>query len=301
MRAGLLWVGLATAFFLAEPYARADEPPVVVEPPLPDLPQKPAEPIEPSPVKIEMPPGPTPTTRPAPPTAATQAPAPPPPLVAPKPEERKTITELGLGPTYFGAIQKHTTHSEAGVVFQVAPRFPIGDHYGIGLRFAFGMTGWDRTVDVARPGYKIGRWTTHAYSDVWDWAGEGEKDTRGLRFIGAFFAFIGLIVPYVFAGMFYIAAPFAASSYGEADLTFHWEPGDDPKQGPYLKGGLALAAYVHPDSGHLFGGLGPNVGFGYRAGSVSLGLVGTFLPYGLHGNDTAEHIFIGSLTIGVVH
>ena len=290
------------AFSLAEPLARADEPPVVVEPPLPELPPQKPPPAEPSPVKIEMPaPNPPPPSAPAPAPVAPPPARPAPPVVQAPKEERKTITELGFGATYLGAIQSSQTHSEAGVVFHVAPRFPIGDHYGLGLRFAYGMTGWDRTEDVARSGYKVGRWTTHAYRDVWDWAGEGEDNTRGLRVIGAFFAFIGLVFPYVVAGMFYLAAPFAASSYGEVDATFHWEPADDPKQGPYLKGGVALAAYVHPDTGRLYGGLGPNLGFGYRVGNVSLGVVGTFLPNGFHGSARAEHVLIGSFTIGVVH
>lgn len=300
---------LVVCVMLAPGSAHADEPPVVVEPPLPDLPAKPPTPTptEPSPVKIEMPPGAQPPAPAPPPSAASVPPSPsPPPSPTPAPPvpplaRRSTTTELGLGVAYLGAIQSRTTHSEVGAVFHVAPRFPIGDHYGIGVRFAYGLTGWDRTEDVARAGYKVGRWTTHAYGDVWDWAGEGEKDTRALRYFGAFFAFFGLIVPYVVAGVLYLVSPLAASSFAEADVTFNWEPADDPKQGPYLKGGIGFAAYVHPDTSRLYGGLGPNVGFGYRVDNLNLGVVGTFLPYGAHGSATAEHVLMGGFTIGLVH
>lgn len=208
---------------------------------------------------------------------------------------------MGIGATYLGALQSKRAHSEAGLVLQAGARVPIGDHYGFGFRFAYGMTGWDRTEDVARRGYKIGRWTTQAYGDVWDWAGEGEESERSLRYFAAFFGFIGLIFPYALAGMIYMVSPFAASSYGEVDATFDWEPGDDPKYGPYLKGGLGLMAYVHPDTGHLYGGLGPTFGLGYRADTVRLGVIGTLLPSGAHGGDATEHILVGSFTVSVAH
>jgi hypothetical protein len=220
---------------------------------------------------------------------------------APPPPKRASFTELGVGPTYLGAIRRHDTFSQAGVMFHVAARAPIADHFGLGFRFAYGLTGWDRVQDLARPGYSVGKWTTHAYRDVWNWAGEGEKDTRLLRYFGAFFAFAGLLIPLVIAGTFYVAAPFAASSIGEFDATFHWEPSSDPKQGPYLKGGLGLVGYIHPRTGHAYGGLGPNLGFGYRADNIILGVVGTFLPYGAHGGEVPEHILVGAATIGLVH
>jgi hypothetical protein len=291
---------VVAAFFLAEPLARADEPPIVIEPPAPDPPPKPGEkspekPAE-SPVVITMP-------LPPPPASASAPPPPPAPVEPPKPDlaqRRKTITELGVGVTYFGAIQRSRVPSQAGVVFQAAPRFPIGDHFGIGLRFAYGLTGWSRMEDVTHAGYSVGKWTTHAYRDVWSWVGEGDKDDEAGRGILAFFGSIFLVAPLVLAGALYAVSPLAASSYAETDLTFDWEPADDPKAGPYLKGGIGLMAYVHPDNAHLYGGLGPNAGFGYRADNVSVGLVGTFLPYGAHGGTKAEHVLNGALTVSLV-
>jgi hypothetical protein len=279
--------------------AQADEPsPVVVEPPLPD-------PRAPSPIKIEMPPEPgqpppgssavQPATPPPKPANGAPAPETPPPVL-----KRKTRVEFGFGPTYFGTTGKHENNT-AGATLQIDARVPFGDQFGLDFRWAWALTEWDRTVEVAKPGYKIARWTTHAYSDVWDWAGRGPSSDKPLRAFGAFFAFIFLVFPYVFALPFYAVSPLAATTDLEADIDATWDFGDDPKgDGPYIKGGLGLMGFFHPTDNHLYGGVGPNAGFGYRASGVSIGFVGTYLPPLLHGGP-ADHVYTGSFVIGFGH
>ena len=118
-------------------------------------------------------------------------------------------------------------------------RVPIGEQYGFGVRLAYGLTGWQRTEDTAKKAYNVGRWTTKGYRDTWNWAGEGDDDTRTLKAIPAFFGFVLLVIPLVISGVMYVVSPFAASSYGELDATFHWEPSEDPKIGPYIKAASA--------------------------------------------------------------
>lgn len=253
----------------------------------PALAQSSPQPDSPAPAKIEfLPPG---SAQAAPPQAApTRAPN------APSPEEpaaegsgRKTISTLGIGPTYVGAFGGSGRLDRLGVVLDVTTQAPIGESAGFGVRFAWGLTEFRRFEDFTRAGYRTGRWTTNAYKDVWDWA--AQKDDYALfRWMGAFFAFVGLVVPYVAAGLCYLASPVAPTTYLELDATFNYGFGGD-KSGPYLKGGLGFVGYLHPRSDELRGGLGPTIGLGARFGSADVGVNATWLPTSLHGEIATEH------------
>jgi hypothetical protein len=247
-------------------------------------------------------PAPTPATAPVGGGAAAAVPTGAAPDAKP-PEERKTLTTLGIGPTWFllSPSGGGPRWSSPGVVLHANVHVPGGDHYGLGVRFAWGLTEFRRFEEWAKAGYRIGEWTTNAYKDVYEWAAQ-KDDARGLRWMGAFFAFVVLWIPYVVAGVAYAIAPISPTTYLEADITFNYDLGSDPKgQGLYFKGGLGLVAFFHPKYDTLHGGIGPTLGMGFRAGSVDLGLHGTYIPPGLHGETRNEtsHLFITSLTLGV--
>lgn len=229
---------------------------------------------------------------------ASPAPAPAP---APAPSERKGVTTLGIGPTVFAAMPTNDARAltRAGAALSLAHRIPIGEDAGIGLRFAWGLTEWDRIKDFTRPGYKIGSWTTGAYEDVWQWAVE-KDDFVLFKVIGAVFASAVLIVPLVVAGVCYLAAPFAPTTYLEFDVTGQYDFSND-KVTPYLKGGVGLMAYVHPDAGKLLGGVGPTAGGGIRIEGLDLGVNVTWLPAFAHGEAGGErsHVIVGTANIGV--
>ena len=233
------------------------------------------------------------------------APAAAAPASTPNLGERRTIlSTFGIGPTFFASTPTSGVSStnRFGVVLQYGARFPIEDNLGIGLRLAWGLTEFHRMETVARPGYHIGRWTTGAYESVWNWAGEGPDSSRVLRWMGAFFSFVFLVVPYAVAAVFYIVAPVAPTTYLETDLTFNYDFGSDRAgQGAYMKAGLGLVGYVHPRSDRLLGGLGPTGGFGYRIGRLDLGCNVTYLPPSLHGENPNEqtNVVLGGVTVGI--
>jgi len=219
----------------------------------------------------------------------------------PPPPERKGVTTLGIGPTAFATLPTNSASSvtRLGGALTLAHRIPIGDEAGVGLRFAWGLTEWDRVDDFARPGYKIGKWTTGAYEDVWVWAVE-KSEYALFKVIGAVFASVVLVVPLVAAGLCYVAVPFAPTTYLEFDITGQYDFSND-KVAPYLKGGVGLMGYVHPDAGKLLGGVGPTAGFGVRIEGLDLGANVTWLPAFAHGEASGErtNVVAGTATIGV--
>jgi hypothetical protein len=208
---------------------------------------------------------------------------------------------MGIGPTYFATTGTGRELSRPGIVAHVATRIPFEDNLGLGLRFAWGLTEFRRFEDFTRAGYRIGEWTTEAYKDVYHWAAEPD-DWRLFRWMGGFFAFVVLWMPYLAAGVCYALSPIAPTTYLEADATLNYDFGTDRAgEGPYFKAGLGLLGYLHPRTDKLLGGLGPTAGLGVRTGKVDLGVHGTWLPPSLHGESTGErtNVFVGSLTIGV--
>jgi hypothetical protein len=236
----------------------------------------------------------------APPRAAERAPA---EGDDEKHEKRTTLTALGVGMTYVATVPRGAgakTDNRYGVVLQTASRIPIGDNFGLGLRFAWGLTEFDRFEAFTKAGYRVGKWTTGAYKDVWEWAGT-KDDARSLRWMGAFFASIGLFFPLVAAGLCYVAAPLAPTTYLEFDLTLNYDFAEG-RTGPYLKGGLGLVGFIDPRSGSLLGGLGPTVGVGQRVGPLDLSANVTWLADGLHGEVEGErsNIYIAGITVGLI-
>jgi hypothetical protein len=233
--------------------------------------------------------------KPAPQPAPTPAPA----NEEPK-DERRTITAFGLGPAGFFTTGTGSL-ARPGVALQVASHVPIHENMGLGLRFSWTLTEFRRTEDMTRTAYKIGRWTTTAYGDVYDWAAQ-KDDARLLRWMGAFFAFFGLLFPFMVSGIFYVASPLSATTALELGLTFDYAFGTDRySSGPYLKGGLGLVGYVHPRHDKLLGGVGPTFGAGFRFGDhFDLGLNATFLPSILHGQARGENgdVVLTSVTLG---
>ncbi len=253
-------------------------------------------------------PAPSAAAPPAPAAAAAAPPAPP-----AEPPERKALTQLGIGVAYAGvyplASSASASASEAGVVLELSRTTPLSESVDFGLRFAWGLTAWERFPRWAKAGYDTGAWTTQAYEDVYNYTrkhgpdGTYDPNLHGMRLMGGFFAMIVLWVGYVVSGVAYATAVVAPTTFLEMDLTANYNFGDPKPTGenPYLKGGLGLLAFVHPEHGVLVGGAGPTFGGGMRFGSFHIGLSATWSPAGLHGEARSgrSQIVVGGLTVGI--
>ena len=224
--------------------------------------------------------------------------------------ERKSSSHVGVGIGYaatwpVGASSSRSA-SGVGLVLEVGKTIPLAERVDFGLRFAWGLTEWDRFTRWAKAGYDAGSWTTQAYEDVYNWTrkrgedGDLSPNTHGLRLMGSFFAFMALSLGYVVSGLAYASAIVAPTTWLELDLTASYNFGDKQLD-PYLKGGLGFMAFVHPEYDRLLGALGPTFGTGVRIGTINLGANGTWSPPMLHGEARpgSTHILVGGLTLGV--
>ncbi len=297
--------------------ARADD----IPPPL--VPVNPTAVPPPAPAPSYAPqPAPTYAPQPAPTYAPPPAPRAEPSHAAPaaaQPEKdpdevgRPSLTQLGVGLAYVNvaplASSRSARASEAGLLLELSRTTPLSEKVDFGLRFAWGLTAWERFPRWAKAGYDAGRWTTEAYENTYNYTrkrgpdGTYDPNLHGLRLMGGFFGMMFLWIGYVASGIAYVTAVLAPTTFLEMDATANYNFGDPSPKGvnPYLKAGVALMAFVHPEHGRMVGAVGPTLGGGVRIGTLHLGLTGTWSPAGLHGEarEGRSHIVTGGLTIGV--
>jgi hypothetical protein len=223
-----------------------------------------------------------------------------PPSMAASPE-RDTVTTFALGPTAFGETGAGSGAGlwRPGLVLETSTRWPLGESAGIGTRLAWGLTEWDRFTAFTDAGYAIGRWTTHAYRDVWHFASADTE--QPFRAMGGFFGFAFLLFPYMVAGTAYVLAPFATTTYLELDVTGTYDFGDASDEVvPYLGAGVGFAAWLHPRTDEPYGGLGPTLALGLRFERLDLALKGTWFPPYAHGEAGSglTSVVTSALTVG---
>lgn len=209
-------------------------------------------------------------------------------------DDRSFRLTASIGPTLFAL---DTQLLSPGVLLDLDATAPVGESGIFGLRLAWGLTEFRRTVEFARAGYELGRWTAHAYEDVVNWAGEDSKDQGG-RILLSIFPMMFLIVPFALAGSLYMLAPFAASTYVELDAA----GGLDLSRGgvgPYFKGGLGFLGYLHPTSNRLYGGIGPTAAVGFKIERFDVGIKGTWVPGVFQGDVAHQNLFTAGLSFGL--
>lgn len=195
---------------------------------------------------------------------------------------------------------------QLGLALDITGSTPILGPVDFGTRFAWGLTDWERSGRWAKAGVAVGKWTNGAYVSTYKFTrkhgvrGTSSADTHGLRVMGGGIAMCFLWMGYAVAGVAFAAAIVAPTTVLEADFTgnFILSEGDVT---PYLKAGVGLMAFWHPEHGNLVGGLGPNVGGGLRVGPLDIGATGTWSPPHLHGEFRAgySNLLSGALTVGL--
>jgi hypothetical protein len=209
-------------------------------------------------------------------------------------------TSFDLGGSYFGAQSDSQDLNRFGIALESNSVIPVDGRWGVGLRFGWGMTEFQRFDDWANTGYRVGKWTTTAYGDVYEWSAE-KGDYQIFRIFGSFFAYIGLFFPLVVAGICYVGAVVAPTTYLETAVVANYDFGNQDL-GPFVEAGIGVAGFIHPRYGKLRGAFGPSFGSGLRLGAIRVGAHVTWSPPYLHGEagpDTS-HIVYGGLTLGVI-
>lgn len=208
-------------------------------------------------------------------------------------------SSFGLGAAYFGSHGSGRTLDRFGLMLEGGGVFPVHRRWGMGLRFSWGLTEFERFEKWTQAGYSIGKWTTTAYGDVYEWSAQKDK-YQTARVMGSLFAYIGLFFPLAVAGVCYLGAVFAPTTYMETALTVNYDFGNR-RFGPYIEGGVAMVGFVHPTHISLRGGIGPTLGSGLRLGPFRVGGHVAWLPPSLHGEPTehgSTHVFTGAMTLG---
>ena len=221
--------------------------------------------------------------------------------------EKTKLNTIAIGPTLFSLLPTGAdtaAQQRPGVLIDLSAQRRFDRHFGFGLRLAWGLSEFRRVDTFGKQAYKIGRWTTHAYRDVWGWATDADDGTAPLRVTGALFASVFLWMPYLAAAATYAAALFSPTTYVELDAlaTFDFDNGGRDAFAPYLKAGLGFVAMLHPRTDKLLGGAGPSAAVGARIYSFDLSLKSTFLPRYLHGETSGEksHVLLSGFTLGYV-
>lgn len=197
-------------------------------------------------------------------------------------EESPQFGYFGLGP----AMLSITGYEEYGFALAGGGRFPFHKQIALGAGVTWGLTSFDRTGQWWEEARKVGSWTTRAYGNVTEWAGEGkEEDDEAFRYMAAFYAYIGLLFPYAVSGIMYILGPFAATSFIDfhMEATFHLF---ETRKGPYAGAGLGTAAIIFPIEREMKGAVGPSFNLGFDFGWFGIEARGFYSPPYLHGEPS---------------
>ena len=230
----------------------------------------------------------------APPPSSTRSdPSPPPP---------RWRSSLGGGVAHFAADGPGQAQDSLGnwgvsVYARTGVRIAPSTRLRLGTSAAF--TEFDRTAGMWDIANEVGRWTTDAYGDVYDWTARGADDKTLLLRIALSVPVFGLLLtPYILAGAIYLAGPVASGTFMTLDATVSRRFGQDV--GPYVESGLGLLAFSHPESPTLRAGMGPILGIGVDLGPWTLGARIQWSPPVLHDQDgiKGSHLWASTLTAG---
>jgi len=168
---------------------------------------------------------------------------------------------------------------------------------GTAVTLTWGLTDWDRAGEWIDAGNDAGSWTTEKIAQVAHWSQEG-GDAQPLRFMGAIFAEMFLVMTYVAVPVCYVGSIGGLTSHLQVDFTGTAQLVEGPI-GLWVEGGLGAAGIPH----HFLRwdyALGPVAGVGVDAGPVRVGGRLLWSPGGLNSSDEADRqLFAGSLMIGM--
>jgi len=218
------------------------------------------------------------------------------------PEDGTWGAHMGFGFAHIGfdhASRRRDSVDNLGLALTTDGAYTVSYPWALHLGVRFGFTEFHRFEEFTDRGYRLGKWTTGAYRDVYRWAGRGQDKYRMLRYMGAFFVFTFLMMPLLFTALLYGLSPVSPFSYGEIDLMAAVKWGDG-FFGGFVEFGLGLAALMHPVADVPLGGVGPALGAGIDFGGLRLSTRVMWSPPSLHGEpyDDDSHVYTAHLGIG---
>ncbi len=210
-----------------------------------------------------------------------------------EPETEPTITSrLGLGVAtlgFTGAAGDRVT--QGGVAVTMKVRYRRSPRFGVDYTLTWGLTDWDRAREWIDAGNRAGGWTTDRIQAVGDWA-VADRETAGLRMMGAFFADAFLVGTYAAVPFCYVGSLGGATSHLQVDVTANLHGVDGPVDG-WVEAGLGAVAL--PTVAHDWDfGLGPVVGMGLDLGPFRVGARVLWSPPALHTASRLHGTYVAS-------
>jgi hypothetical protein len=209
----------------------------------------------------------------------------------------RLVTSLGGAWFEHGRASDRTEASGVALQLQVEGRPAPTAGYAVTL--TWGLTDWDRAKEWIDAGNRAGSWTTDKFAEVERWVRRGKRnETEGLRFMGAIFADLFLVLSYAAVPFCYVGSAGGATSHLQLDATGSLHLSDGPNDA-WLELGFGAAAL--PEHVHDWRrALGPVGGLGARFGPVRVGLRGLWSPPGLNTATGGGRVVTGALTVGFV-
>ena len=244
-------------------------------------------------------------------SAHAQATPPPPPSTASTmpsmgPQDRQWRTSMSMGLAYLavrGSDAVPDSTDNVGLALQSRSGAQVGNGWRLSVGYGLGFTEFQRTAEMWNQASSIGRWTTQAYADVYQWSKrKGEDDALApVRWTGSMLAYSGLTVGYILAGGMHLGSPLASLSSMHFDvLAGRYLGGQD--DGFHLAGGMGLIGFSHPHSARLRAGVGPVVVTGLDLDRLTIGARVGYSPAGWQADRGIEGsaVLTTSLTIGTL-
>ncbi|MFZ5472202.1 MAG: hypothetical protein ACOZIN_22450 [Myxococcota bacterium] len=224
---------------------------------------------------------------------------PPPPLVEAPPAPPEKGVQRGW--SFTGAagvgfqLLPGDQESSVGLALEGIGAYRFNEWVSLRLRLGWGLTHWERALHTIAAGNAVGQWTAGAYVSVTEWLTTGDPAWFLFKLMASMFAYTGLMLGFVVAGVLYLITPLVPTSFVEMGLApaAHWVIGELDL---YLEGGVGTMFYVDRVRNEISPGWGPLVGAGLNLGRFGAGLHVLWSPPTLNQTRTG-HVYAGGATV----
>jgi hypothetical protein len=206
-------------------------------------------------------------------------------------QPRVTNPGLGLG---FTSLAGPTTRG--GALVELRSETAISRALQLNLSLDLGVTQPQNTLAMLELGVEIGAWTTRAVVDVTEWAARPTYPPLDmLKWMGAFFAYVGLGTCYAAVPAVWMVSPLGSVGHVVVGPTLSWHS-QAFAPNLFVEAGAGGAIYGRPIEGGAGSGLGPILGLGSQVGKQSVAVRLWWSPPRLH--TELGHVLVGSLVVG---
>lgn len=160
--------------------------------------------------------------------------------------------------------------SDPGIALELGFGVRLDPRIALNLSFMWGFTEFERTEKLAGVGTDLGGATVDGYEAVSEWAKGCSDKNKSWCYMGALFAYAGLLFGFFGAGVLYALSPFASTGYVGVNGTASYLLGKED-DGLRFELGATSAVLFPQEYDDPISAVGPTAAVSFHKGHVYIG------------------------------